>query len=63
MEHSLKICVSKKPKPNSLLYCKKVTIRERFLRYLFGEQRKVTIIVPGNDVSDISIRPVEEGGV
>lgn len=63
MEHSLKINVSKKPKPDSLVYCKRVTLREKLLRYLFGEQRKVTIIVPGNDVSDISIRPVETGGV
>lgn len=61
MEHNLKINVSKNPTPDSIVYCKNVKIRERLLRLLLGDCRKVTILVPGDSVSKLSI--IEEGGV
>ena len=61
MEHNLKINVSKTPTPDGIVYCKTVKIRERLLRLFFGDCRKVTILVPDDSVSKLSI--IEEGGV
>ena len=48
MEHNLKINVSKKPTPDSIVFCKTIKVRERILRFLLGDCRKVTILVPGD---------------
>ena len=63
MEHILKINVSKKPTPDSIVFCKNIKVRERTIRFLLGDCRKVTILVPGNSVSKLSISEVQEGGV
>jgi len=39
----------------TLVRCRSVPVRERFLRLLFGEQRRVTVIVPGDTVETVSI--------
>jgi len=60
MGHTLKIGVSKNPPDNGIVSCRKVCFRERVLRFLLGEKRRLTIIVPGDSVKSLSI--VEEGG-
>ena len=62
MEHNLKIDVSKKPTPDSIVFCKTIKMRERILRLILGDCRKVTILVPGDSVSKLSISEVQEGG-
>ena len=62
MKHNLKISVSKKPKADSVLSCRIIGIRERFLRFLFGEKQKITILVPGDTVEEVAICAVKEGG-
>ena len=62
MKHTLQISVSKKPKGGGVLRCKTVTIRERILRQLFGELRRVAVIVPGESVDCISITEVLKDG-
>ena len=66
MGHSLRIGVEKAP-PNSdrsladrIVTCRKVDLRERLLRFLLGEKRRLTILVPGDSVKTLSI--IEEGG-
>ena len=66
MGHTLKIGVSREP-PNGgqsladrIVSCRRVTLRERLLRLLLGEQRRLTILVPGDSVKSLSI--TEEGG-
>ena len=66
MGHTLKIGVSKEP-PNGgqsladrIVTCRKVDLRERVLRFLLGEKRRLTILVPGDSVRTLSI--IEEGG-
>lgn len=60
MEHNLKISVSKEPEQDGLVSCKTVSLKERLFTKLFGEKRKVVIIVPGDSIQEISI--CEKGG-
>ena len=62
MKHSLKISVSREPPSMALVHCRKVSVRERFLRLLLGEKRRVTVIVPGDTVEKVSIEELPEGG-
>ncbi len=60
MNHSLKIYLGDNGDSVGIVRCKKVTIREKLLRYLLGEQRRVTIIVPGDSVKTLSIKEEPE---
>ena len=62
MKHDLKISVSKKPSNDGVVRCQRVTMRERLLRYLFGEERRVMVIVPGDTVECVSITELAGGG-
>ena len=46
MKHNLTISVSKQPRADGVIACRTVTMRERFLRLLFGVPCKMTILVP-----------------
>ncbi len=61
MKHDLKIIVSKKPTEDGVVRCKRVALRERLLRYLFGEKRRVMVIVPGDTVESVSITELPGG--
>ena len=50
MKHNLKICIASGPETGGIVRCKTVRLRERVLRRLFGDTRRVTIIVPGDSV-------------
>ena len=60
MKHALKISVSKKPLNKGVVAFRNVTVRERFLRFLFGDKMKLTVIVPGDTVEQLDIREVGE---
>jgi hypothetical protein len=62
MKHSLKIRVSKEPRMDGIISCKGVTIREKLLRFLFGDKRRVTVLIPGDSVGEIAILDSEKGG-
>ena len=40
--------------------CRNVSVRERFLRFLFGEKQRLTIIVPGGSVRELAVSEVME---
>lgn len=61
MKHNLKISVSDEG-TTGLVRCKKTSIREKFLKLLFGESRRVTVIIPGDVVSELSITEARKGG-
>ena len=63
MKHSMKISVSREPLSMKLMRCRKVSVRERFLRWFFGEKRTVTVIIPGDTVEKVSIEELPERGV
>lgn len=56
MKHNLTISVSKNPSDNGIVTCKTLGIRERVLRLLFGNLKKVTILVPGDSVEEVAIK-------
>lgn len=63
MSKNLKICISREPRSDGIVSCRSVKLRDRILRRLFGVKNKVLVLVPGDDVSGISITNAEEGGV
>ncbi|MCU6720489.1 hypothetical protein OCV67_11195 [Porcipelethomonas ammoniilytica] len=62
MKHNLHISVSDKPQRNGMVSCKSITLRERFLRMLFGKKQKITILVPGDCIQELAITKITEGG-
>ncbi len=62
MKHTLKISVSRDSPDNGIVNCRHVTIREKLLRLLLGDKRRLTVIVPGNSVESLSINEIGEGG-
>ena len=63
MRHKLLISVSKKPRNDGIVSFRNITVREKFLRFLFGGKQKITILVPGDSVESLCIEEVREGGV
>ena len=61
MKHNLEINVSKKPAEDGVVRYKRVALRERLLRYLFGEKRRVMVIVPSDTVESVSITELPGG--
>ena len=59
MKHTLKISVARDPS-GGIVSCRHITVREKLLRMLLGEKRRLTVIIPGNSVKTLSIE--EEGG-
>ncbi|MGI6617702.1 MAG: hypothetical protein ACOX36_06610 [Saccharofermentanales bacterium] len=56
MRHRLKIGIGQSEKSNGIVRYRKVTVRERLLRLLFGKAEEVTVIIPGNTVKTIAIQ-------
>lgn len=62
MKHKLKISVSKKPQTGGIVTCRNLMVRDRLLKFLFGDKRRVTVLIPGDSVSEIAICETKEGG-
>lgn len=62
MKHSLHISVSEKPQKKGTVSYKSITLRERFMRFLFGNKQKITILVPGDEIEELAIIKIKEGG-
>ena len=60
MKHTLRISVSKEEQDPGIVACSHVTVREKLLRMLLGDKRRLTVIIPGDSVKALSI--VEVGG-
>ena len=63
MKHSLRISVSGRPKPDGIVTCRSMPVRERLLRFLLGEKQKVAVLIPGDTVREIAIREEKGMGV
>lgn len=61
MKHNLKISVSKEPQTGGIVSCRSVTLREKFMRHLFGEKKRVTVLIPGDSVEEIAICETKKG--
>lgn len=60
MNHKLKISVSQEPPKDGIVSCKKLSLKKKLFKKLFGDTQKVTIIIPGDSVQDVTIREVKE---
>lgn len=58
MQHNLKISIAKEQESGGIVRCRTVSLRERFLRRLLGDTRRITIIVPGDSVKSLSVQEV-----
>ena len=61
MKRNLKISVSNKPQASAVITCRNVSIRERLLRFFFGRKQKVTILIPGDSINEVSISESKGG--
>lgn len=62
MKHSVEVAVSRES-AGGVVCCKRVSIRERMMRLLFGEKQRMTILLPGDTVAALHICEVQEGGM
>lgn len=63
MNHKLMISVANESPTNGIVACKKKTVKKRLFKRLFGtEPDRVTIIIPGDSVKDVTIQQVKENG-
>lgn len=62
MRQNLKISVVKDHANGGAVTCRKITVREKILRFFLGKPQKLTVIVPGDKVDEIAISEVSEGG-
>ena len=60
MKHTLTISVARKPKDGGIAAVRSLTVRERMLRFLLGDKRHVTVIMPGDSVEELAIREMKE---
>ncbi len=61
MKHILQISVSKEPDNNGIAAVRRLSVREKLLRFLFGNKMKLTILVPGDTVQELAITEVGKG--
>ena len=47
---------------NGVASIRNMTVRERFLQKIFGNSRKIIIIVPGDTVRELAIKEVQTNG-
>lgn len=62
MKQTLQISVSKKPMNDGAVSVRRVSIRERLMRFLFGDTVRLTVIVPGNSVEELSMAGLQGRG-
>ena len=60
MKHNLKISISGQPEGNGIVRCRTVRLREKVLKRLFGDVRRIMIIVPGSSVQTVSVQEMPE---
>lgn len=65
MKHKIKISVAKESPKDGVVMCKKKRMKRSLYKRLFGTNPdKVTIIIPGDSVEDVTIQEVaRKGGI
>ena len=61
MRHDINLTVRRKNRiSESVMRCRKVGIREKLMRFVFGKTQAMTIIIPGETVDAIQIKEIGE---
>ena len=59
MKHEVTVNVSKNVN-NGIIACKVIPLKNRYLRKLLGDVDKMTVIIPGDTVRNITIKEIIE---
>lgn len=59
MEHNVTVEVTNKPNKDAVVSCKKVPIGLKLFNKLFGDKEKMTVIILGKSVANITIKETE----
>jgi hypothetical protein len=63
MKHSLKISIGDGASSGvGIIGCRVVSIRERFIRWLFGSKQRITILIPGRSIESMDIQELPDAG-
>ncbi len=63
MKHKLNINVAKESPKEGIVACKKKKVKRSLLKKLLGaDADKVTVIIPGDSVKDVTISAVDDSG-
>lgn len=62
MRQKLKVSVSKNPQTSGVVTCRSKSIREKILAFLFGDKKRITILIPGDSVDELAISETRKGG-
>jgi len=62
MRHTVRIGISPKTPQVEIVRCRRINLREKFLRILFGNKRQLMIILPGESVQTLTISEIEKEG-
>lgn len=60
MANKISISVAEHPHQDGVINMRQVTIRERLLRFLFGNPHHLMVITPSKDVQQLQINEVKE---
>ncbi len=55
MRHKLNVSVSREPRESGIATIRRLSVRERLMRLLLGEMRRVIVLIPGDKVEEIAI--------
>lgn len=58
MRHTLRITLGKEQANSGVVACRHITVRERLLHFLLGTPVRLTVLVPGSSVDEVSIREI-----
>lgn len=56
MKPNLSLTISKKPKTDGVVSIKKISVREKILRFFFGKKVDIAIFVPGDQIDEVIIQ-------
>lgn len=60
MANKISISVAEHPHQDGVVSMRQITIRERLLRFLFGNPHHLMVIAPGKDIQQLQINEVKE---
>lgn len=55
MRYRMKVSVSNEPEKTRVFKCKRISMREKLLRWLFGSERKMLLLVPSDSVNTVTV--------
>jgi uncharacterized protein (DUF1810 family) len=62
MHHALNIGVAKEGVTrDGVVRMRRLRVREKLMRFLFGQERTITFVIPGPTVETVTIKELKEG--